>query len=36
VRRLKERYPDVNVRVLYHRDYSALVNKYGMAPPKAG
>ena len=36
VRRLKERYPDVNVRVLYQRDYAALVNKYGMAPPKAG
>ena len=36
VRRLRERYPDINVRVLYQRDYAVLVSKYGMAPPKAG
>jgi len=39
VRRLRERYPEINVRVLYQRDYVALLAKYGMATPptpKAG
>jgi hypoxanthine phosphoribosyltransferase len=32
-RRLVELYPDVNVRVLYQRDYLHLLVKYGLEPP---
>jgi hypothetical protein len=32
-RRLRELYPDVNVRVLYQRDYLHLLVKYGLEPP---
>jgi len=32
-RRLKELYPEVNVRVLYQRDYLNLLVKYGLEPP---
>ena len=32
-RRLKELYPDVNIRVLYQRDYLNLLVKYGLEPP---
>jgi hypothetical protein len=32
-RRLVERYPDVNIRVLYQRDYLHLLVKYGLEPP---
>ena len=32
-RRLRERYPDVNIRVLYQRDYLQLLVKYGLEPP---
>jgi hypothetical protein len=32
-RRLQELYPDVNVRVLYQRDYLHLLVKYGLEPP---
>jgi hypothetical protein len=32
-RRLRERYPDVNIRVLYQRDYLHLLVKYGLEPP---
>ncbi|MBV8561317.1 MAG: hypothetical protein JO050_11110, partial [Acidimicrobiia bacterium] len=33
VRRLRERYPDVNVKIFYQRDYQALLVKYGLEPP---
>jgi len=32
-RRLRELYPDVNIRVLYQRDYFHLLVKYGLEPP---
>ncbi|MGH9265050.1 MAG: hypothetical protein ACRD1D_10205 [Acidimicrobiales bacterium] len=32
-RRLGELYPDVNIRVLYQRDYLNLLVKYGLEPP---
>jgi hypoxanthine phosphoribosyltransferase len=31
VRRLRERYPEVNCKVFYQRDYLSLVTKYGLA-----
>ena len=33
VRRLRELYPDVHIRVLYQRDYLSLLAKYGLEPP---
>jgi len=32
-RRLEELYPEVNIRVLYQRDYLHLLVKYGLEPP---
>ncbi len=32
--RLAEQYPDVQVRVLYQRDYLHLLVKYGLEPPQ--
>lgn len=32
-RRLQEQHPDVQIRVLYQRDYLALLVKYGLEPP---
>jgi hypothetical protein len=32
-RRLREQYPDVNIRVLYQRDYLHLLVKYGLELP---
>jgi hypothetical protein len=32
-RRLREQYPDVQIRVLYQRDYLHLLVKYGLEPP---
>ncbi|MFZ4515816.1 MAG: hypothetical protein ACOYN3_05840 [Acidimicrobiia bacterium] len=32
-RRLRERYPDVRIKVLYQRDYLHLLVKYGLEPP---
>jgi hypothetical protein len=32
-RRLSELHPDVEVRVLYQRDYLHLLVKYGLEPP---
>lgn len=32
-RRLRERYPDVQIKVLYQRDYLHLLVKYGLEPP---
>jgi bifunctional protein TilS/HprT len=32
VRLLRERHPDVNVKLLYQRDYQALLVKYGLKP----
>ena len=36
VRRLRELHPDVNIRLLYQRDYAALATKYGMAVEPTG
>jgi hypothetical protein len=33
VRRLRELYPDVRIKVLYQRDYLLLLAKYGLEPP---
>jgi len=33
VRRLRERYPDVKVKIFYQRDYLALLQKYGLDGP---
>ena len=30
VRRLRELYPDINIKILYQRDYLHLVAKYGL------
>jgi len=32
-RRLRERYPEVDIKVLYQRDYLHLLVKYGLEPP---
>ena len=32
-RRLREQHPDVQIRVLYQRDYLHLLVKYGLEPP---
>jgi hypothetical protein len=32
-RRLRERYPGVQIKVLYQRDYLHLLVKYGLEPP---
>ena len=34
VRRLRELYPDVNVKILYERDYKNLIWKYGLSEPE--
>jgi hypothetical protein len=33
VRRLREQYPEVKVKIFYQRDYQALLVKYGLEPP---
>jgi len=33
VRRLREQYPEVNVKIFYQRDYLHLLVKYGLEPP---
>ena len=33
VRRLRELHPEINVKVLYQRDYLALLVKYGLEAP---
>jgi hypothetical protein len=33
VRRLRELYPDVRIKVLYQKDYLSLLAKYGLEPP---
>jgi hypothetical protein len=33
VRRLRELYPDVQIKIFYQRDYQALLVKYGLEPP---
>ncbi len=33
IRRLRELYPDVKVKIFYQRDYQALLVKYGLEPP---
>jgi len=34
VRRLRELYPDVKIKIFYQRDYLALLAKYGLARPE--
>ena len=34
VRRLRELYPDVRIKILYQRDYLSLLAKYGPEPPR--
>jgi hypothetical protein len=34
VRLLRERHPEVDVRIIYQRDYHHLIVKYGLAPPE--
>ena len=33
IRRLRELYPDVRIKILYQRDYLSLLAKYGLEPP---
>ena len=33
IRRLREQYPDVNVKIFYQRDYLSLLVKYGLEEP---
>jgi hypothetical protein len=33
VRRLKELYPDINIKIFYQKDFRALCFKYGLACP---
>ena len=33
LRRLRELYPDVNVKLLYRRDFLNLARKFGLQPP---
>ena len=35
VRRLRALYPDVEVKLLYQRDYEALLSKYGFTRPSS-
>jgi len=32
-RRLREQHPDINIKVLYQRDYLHLLVKFGLEPP---
>ena len=34
MRLLRERHPDIDVRIIYQRDYHHLIVKYGLAPPE--
>ncbi len=34
VRRLRELYPDVSIKIFYQRDYLHLLVKYGLAEPE--
>jgi hypothetical protein len=36
VRRLRELYPDIKVKILYQRDYLNLLIKYGLEEPSQG
>ncbi len=36
VRRLKELHPEINVKILYQRDYLNLLVKYGLEEPRHG
>ncbi|HZU72716.1 MAG TPA: hypothetical protein VE990_08085 [Acidimicrobiales bacterium] len=33
VRRLRELHPEIDIRILYQRDYLNLLVKYGLEPP---
>jgi hypothetical protein len=35
VRKLRELYPDVRLKVFYGRDFRSLIQKYGVSPPPA-
>jgi len=34
VRRLRERYPHIRIKVLYRRDYEHLLGRFGLAAPE--
>ena len=36
IRRLRELYPEIKIRILYQRDYLHLVAKYGLLDERAG
>jgi cytidylate kinase len=36
IRKLRELYPDIQLKVFYGRDFRSLVQKYGLSPPTAG
>jgi hypoxanthine phosphoribosyltransferase len=36
VRRLRQLHPDIDIRILYRRDYLRLCSTYGLAPPDSG
>lgn len=36
VRRLRELYPDINIKIFYQKDFRALCFKYGLAYPQSG
>ena len=33
LRRLRELYPDINIKLFYKRDFKSLMSKYGIRPP---
>ncbi len=33
IRKFRERYPDIRLKVFYGRDFRSLIRKYGVAPP---
>lgn len=35
VRRMRELYPDVNIKIFYQKDFRSLLFKYGVRPPQA-
>jgi hypothetical protein len=35
VRRLREIYPDIHIKILYQRDFRSLLFKYGLSPEEA-
>src|SRR5680860_649843 len=36
VRKLKEKYPEINIKILYRKDFVQLAKKYNLDPPSEG